>query len=107
MSGRGVPLYEQVRSKKTIHRPASIQSFLRALQRILRDVRPVLVTDAAFESPWFDQIVELGWDYVGRVRHQTKFLLDGEWVGVQALHRLATVRALLGMAPVSSAPSMP
>lgn len=100
MNGRSVPIYEQVHSKNKIQRPASLNAFFRALQHILRDVRPVLVTDAGFESPWFDRVVELGWDYVGRVRHQTKFLHEGEWVGVQALHRLATVRArCLGWLP--------
>lgn len=100
MNGRGVPLYDQVRSKKTLQKPASIRAFLRALQRILGDVRPVLVTDAGFESPWFDLVVEHGWDYVGRVRHQTKFLRGGHWVGVKVLHRLATSRTrCLGWLP--------
>jgi hypothetical protein len=101
MDGRSVPIYDQVRSKKTIQKTPNIRAFLRALQRVLTaDVRPVLVTDAGFESPWFDQVVELGWDFVGRVRHQTKFLIDGDWVGVKALHRLAISRArCLGWLP--------
>jgi hypothetical protein len=91
MDGRSVPIYGHVRSKKTISKRSSNAAFLKALQRVLpRTVTPILVTDAGFESPWFDQVTALGWHYVGRVRHQTKFLLDGEWVGVQRLHELAT-----------------
>jgi hypothetical protein len=95
MEGRSIPLYAQVRSKRSIGRRSSIRTFLCALQRVLpAHVRPVLVTDAGFESPWFDQVAELGWDYVGRVRHQTKFQLDdGHWVGAKTLHRCAGLHA--------------
>ena len=91
MDGRSVPIYDQVRHKKTVTKRSSIAAFLKALERVLpRTVTPILVTDAGFESPWFDQVAAMGWHYVGRVRHQTKFLLDDEWVDAKALHRLAT-----------------
>jgi hypothetical protein len=95
MEGRSIPLYAQVRSKRSIGKRASISGFLRGLQRVLpHDVAPILVTDAGFESPWFDQVVELGWDYVGRVRHQTKFEIDdAHWVSAKALHRCAGYHA--------------
>lgn len=91
MQGRSIPLLAQVRSKRTIGKRPSIRTFLRALQRVLPlDVEPILVTDAGFESPWFDQVAEMGWHYVGRVRHQTKFEIDdGYWVGAKELHRCA------------------
>ena len=90
MNGRGVPIYSQVRSQGAISKKASIAAFLRALKRVLPEgIEAVLVTDAGFESPWFDQVAEHGWHYVGRVRHLTKFQLDGKWVGVKQLHRRA------------------
>jgi hypothetical protein len=51
-------------------------------------VKPILVTDAGFQSPWFDAVEQMGWHYVGRVRHRTRFLRDGEWVSVAKLHSL-------------------
>lgn len=95
MEGRSIPLYGLVRSKRSISKQSSMRAFLRGLEQVLpAHVRPVLVTDAGFESPWFDQVVELGWDYVGRVRHQTKFEIDEHlWVGVDTLHRCADRRA--------------
>lgn len=91
MDGRSIPIYDQVRSKKAIGKRSSITAFLKALQHVLPNgVTPILVTDAGFESPWFDQVSAMGWHYVGRVRHQTKFLLDDEWVGAKRLHELAT-----------------
>jgi hypothetical protein len=95
MEGRSIPLYGQVRSKRSISKRTSIRTFLRALQRVLPpEVQPILVTDAGFESPWFDQVIELGWNYVGRVRHQTQFEIDDHhWVGAKALHRCAGYHA--------------
>jgi hypothetical protein len=90
MQGRSIPLYALVRSKHSIRKRSTAQAFLQGLRRVLPPaVRPVLVTDAGFESPWFDQVAELGWDYVGRVRNRTKFLLEDRWVGVHTLHRCA------------------
>jgi hypothetical protein len=53
----------------------------------------VLVTDAGFESPWFDAVADAGWDFVGRVRNSTKMLIDGRWMGNKEVHRRATNRA--------------
>lgn len=101
MSGRSVPLYGQVRRKSTISKQDSIKRFLCALSQVLPEhCVPIVVTDAGFESPWFERIVHMGWDYVGRVRHQTRFLLDGRWLTAQELHRRATRRARnLGQVP--------
>lgn len=90
MEGRSVPILGRVRRKKTITKRASLVAFLRDLHCVLPStVTPVIVTDAGFESPWFDRVSAMGWNYVGRVRHQTKFQLEGEWVGAKKLHRMA------------------
>ena len=75
-------------------------AFLHDLQQVLPSgCRPVLVTDAGFESPWFDAVASFGWDFVGRVRNRTKMLIDGQWVGNEVVHRRATNRAKnLGLA---------
>lgn len=68
--------------------------FLRSLRQILPPrCRPVFVSDAGFESPWFAAVESFGWDYVGRVRGKVRVLVDGEWVANQALHGRATNRA--------------
>ncbi|WP_258000221.1 transposase, partial [Xanthomonas oryzae] len=43
---------------------------LRAL--IPDDVRPILVTDAGFRTPWFRAVSAMGWDWVGRLRGRTQ-----------------------------------
>lgn len=92
--GRSLPIYSVVRSKKYISSRKCKRYFLRQLATLLpANTIPTLVTDAGFESPWFDEVEKQGWDYVGRVRHNTRFLDRNNWVGPQDLHRRATGRA--------------
>ena len=99
--GRAVPIYNTVRKKNYITTRKCKRHFLQKLAGLLPDrITPILVTDAGFQSPWFDEVQEMSWDYVGRVRHRTKFLDGEDWVGVQELHKRATGRAKnLGMLP--------
>jgi hypothetical protein len=93
-NGRSVPLYAMVRRKATIGKRRTQQVFLRALKKLLpNDAVVTIVTDAGFQSPWFDEVAALGWHYVCRVRHRTLFFLEEEWVSAQQLHTLASDRA--------------
>lgn len=91
--GRSFPICSRaVRHSKPRRR--TLQQFIRDLQQIVPEgCRPVLVTDAAFESGWFEAVAATGWDYVGRVRNSTKLLVNGRWMGNKAVHRRATNRA--------------
>lgn len=92
--GRSLAIYSLIAAKDEIFRVKTQKRFLRDLQRILPDeFTPILVTDAGFESPWFNLVSELGWHYVGRVRNRTKFKVGDEWLDAQALHARATRRA--------------
>ena len=97
--GRSFPICAHATRRMKPRGPA-LRQFLGQLHHILPcDCRPIFVTDAGFESPWFEAVEEFGWDYVGRVRNLTKMLVDGEWLGNPALHRRATNRAKnLGLA---------
>lgn len=101
LSGRSLPIYGMVRRKKTITRRRTLSTFLNRLGSVMPDdVTPIVVTDAGFESPWFDEVEQRGWHYVGRVRHRTRFLYRGQWSSAQDLHSLATSRARsLGSVP--------
>lgn len=68
--------------------------FLKELSTVLPvGVIPILVTDGGFEADWLDEVQRHGWDYITRVRGQTKVLHAGEWIGCHELHRMATNRA--------------
>lgn len=91
--GRSFPIYSWAhRSPKP--NSTMLKRFIGGLRKVIpEDCRPVLVTDAAFESVWFDAVAAVGWDYVGRVRNGTKLLVDGRWMGNKTVHRRATNRA--------------
>lgn len=92
--GRGLPIYNIVRNKNEITKKRTQTRFLKGLGEVLPPgTVPILVTDAGFESPWFDLVEGMGWDYVGRVRHRTKFLVAKQWLSPQQLHKRAGTRA--------------
>jgi len=35
--------------------------------------KAIIVTDAGFRCPWFQQVREVGWDFVGRVRNTNEW----------------------------------
>ena len=50
------------------------QAFLIKLKSILPETcRPYVVTDAGFKNPWFQAVLALGWDYIGRVRGKVNY----------------------------------
>ncbi len=91
--GRSVPLYAMVRRKVTISKRRTQRAFLHALKEVLPSgVVATIVTDAGFQSPWLDEVRALGWHYVGRVRHMTRFHRGNKWVSARQLHQLASAR---------------
>lgn len=93
--GRSITLYEEVHSLATKDKPQTHQQFLRRLHAILpASCKPVIVTDAGFRGPWFRQVLDIGWDYVGRVRNQTNYRLTPlPWQRCTSLYPRATKRA--------------
>lgn len=69
IGGRAVPVYEEVHPLRKLGNARVQSRFLGSLQRILpQGATPIVVTDAGFHGPFFRAVLELGWDFVGRVR---------------------------------------
>lgn len=76
--GRALTLYEEVYPKRLENNPKIHQRFLKKIKKLLPDTCiPVLITDAGFCKPWFDSVQNMGWDYVGRVRGNKCFHIEG------------------------------
>lgn len=105
-NGRSLPIYSRmVPGPKPDGRV--LRRFLRELGSILpASCTPIFVTDAGFETPWFDAVAEMGWQYVGRLRNVTRFFLEGRWVSLPQIHQRATRRAK-NLGPVSFPKSKP
>lgn len=77
MSGRSIVIYEESHPKKKENNHATHKEFLNQLKKLLpSSVKPIIVTDAGFRAPWFQHVLELGWDFVGRLRNKNLVLLD-------------------------------
>ena len=92
VEGRSHTLYEEVHTIKTKEKPATHKSFMRKLKAMLPpNCRPIVVTDGGFKVPWFKLILELGWDYVGRIRGRTMLRENDacDWDYIKNLYPLA------------------
>jgi hypothetical protein len=96
VGGRTLPVLDRVFPGKQQGTPAAEKQFLQRLRRLVPEgVKPILVTDAGFRAPWFRAVAQMGWDWVGRLRHRTLVKpvgIDDEdaWVPSRALYELAT-----------------
>ncbi len=97
VKGRPVTLYQEVHCNRTKEKPATHEQFLARLSSILPShCQPIIVTDAGFKSPWFRQVLALGWYVVGRVRKPHFYSLDqgNQWQCISTLHQQASPQAL-------------
>ena len=98
VKGRSLTLYEEVHTRATKEKRRTHSKFLKNLQAILpMDCTPIIVTDAGFRTPWFKQVLSLGWNFVGRVRNTEKVQLaqNSPWIGGKTLYSAATSKAKL------------
>lgn len=96
VGGRTMPVLDMVFPGKELGSPRAELRFLQQLKSIIpKGVRPILVTDAGYRTPWFEAVSAMGWDWVGRLRGRTLVkptcVLDQpeQWVPCRALYQLA------------------
>ncbi|MEQ7351416.1 IS4-like element IS1481A family transposase, partial [Xanthomonas campestris pv. campestris] len=67
VGGRTLTLLDMVVPGKQQGSPGAERRFLQQLRALVPDdVRPILVTDAGFRTPWFRAVSAMGWCWVGR-----------------------------------------
>lgn len=91
--GRAITLFEQVHSNKTKEKPQTHKAFLHQFSQLLpEDCHPIIVTDAGFKVPWFQLVLDCGWDYVGRVRQPNSYRErdTDQWYPIVSLYQSAT-----------------
>lgn len=95
VGGRTLPVLDMVFRGEVAGSPAAEKLFLQRLKAAVPDTAtPLLVTDAGFRSPWFRAVEELGWYWLGRLRHRTLVKPvdahgEDDWVPSRALYELA------------------
>lgn len=77
MKGRSIVIYEECYPKKQENNHATHKIFLNKLKALLpQSAKPIIVTDAGFRAIWFAYILQLGWDFVGRLRNKNAVCMD-------------------------------
>lgn len=91
VQGFALPIYEEVHPLRRQHARTVQREFLLTLRTLLPDhVRPIVITDAGFRSPWFQEVQRLGWHWVGRIRNRTMIEVNGGWRPCKTLYPQAT-----------------
>jgi len=96
VDGRALSIYVEVHPEKNLGNRRVEARFLRALGGLLpAGCRPILVTDAGFRGPFLHELQALSWDFVGRLRSNTRMRATGEtaWISVSDLYSRAGSRA--------------
>jgi len=79
--GRALTLYEEVHGEKKQENGQVHRAFLDTFRALLpAGCHPIIVTDAGFHNPWFKQVLDFGWDYVGRIRGRKQYRPEGSAV---------------------------
>ena len=95
VKGRPITLYQEVHTNDTKEKAATHKAFLEILHTIVpTSCQPTIVTDAGYKSPWFREVLALGWHIVGRIRKPHHYSLDNgkQWQCISQLYKQATSR---------------
>lgn len=94
VEGRGVVLCAEVHPRRKENHPRVESSVLKKVAQLLPHARPILVTDAGFRGPWLRKVLDMGWDFVSRVRGRVQVQRRGcpGWVPVKTLWAQAQAR---------------
>lgn len=97
IKGRSLVLYEEVHPRKYEKNTEINNKFLENLKEIIPpDVKPIIITDAGFRTPWSKKVKSLDWDYLTRVRSLNSYCdpATGEWQSIYELYKIATDKAV-------------
>lgn len=89
--GRSIPIYNEIHPQKELSNEAVHKTFLTNLKMILPEGKQVIIiTDAGYKTPWFHQVNQLGWYFVGRISGIMNYRLIGSksWTPIKTIHAL-------------------
>jgi hypothetical protein len=95
VQGRALTLYEEVHPISRLGNTKVQTTFLVNFKSALpHDVKPIILTDAGFYNEWFREVSNLQWDYIGRLRGNHSYTIDGEnWLKCLGSFSSATNKA--------------
>src|SRR5262249_15525701 len=93
IGGRALPIYIEAHPLKKLGNVAVEKRFLCTLKAIIpRECHSVIVSDAGFKGPFFQAVLDQGWDFVGRIRGTTKAVSSvGEVISKEQFYARASI----------------
>ena len=66
--GRSIPIYQEIHSGSQQEKCYVHNEFLENLKKVIPEhIKVTVITDAGFHRDWFNKVLSLGWDFIGRV----------------------------------------
>lgn len=105
LKGRALIIYAETHPTSRYAKPSVNAEFLKRLQTVLPECKPVIVADAGFRTPFMKLVLALGWHYVVRVRSVRRHTLvlrlaarrffgdmrgEARWKGLDSYYPLVT-----------------
>ena len=93
VEGRSLPVYNMVVKTDNYGKHKTHIAFLADLKRIFKtDKKVYIITDGGYLTPWFSEVLNLGWHFVGRLRGtmKCKLVKSEQWETLKELHNGAT-----------------
>lgn len=80
VGGRAIALYHDTYPTSQLSNPKVEKRFLETLKTevIPTGCKPIIVTDAGFKVPWFQSVLEVDWDFVGRLGGPMQFCREND-----------------------------
>lgn len=97
VGGRTLTLYEESYHISEYAQHKTHRQFLFTLKKLIPNhCCPIIVTDAGFRNNWFRLVRLCGWDFIGRVRHNTQYkaVSDKKWKPIKDLYHRAKNQAI-------------
>ena len=91
VGGRSLTLYEEVHGQKLLGNRGVQTRFLLTLATLLpAHVAPIIIADSGFKVPFYREVEQLGWRWIGRVRGRDFLRPRHRWVSCKRLFKSAT-----------------
>lgn len=92
--GRGITIYEEVHPRSSLGNRQVQKEFLENLSSILPEgCKPCIITDAGFKIPWFEAVLNLSWNFIGRIRGEVHYNDGSGFKPITNLFKSASSRA--------------
>jgi hypothetical protein len=88
--GRSLSIYNEIHPQSKYGNRQVQQQFLASLKKMVPvGKKVVVITDAGFSTQWYDSVLKLGWDFIGRLTSYTmiNFEEDNKWIKVESFHK--------------------